>query len=141
MENDRLNLAIEIAKKLLFKPYRWGGETPMTGYDCSGFIIEVLKSVGLLPKKGDWTADGLSQKFPVIPEIKIGALVFFDYNKSKVYDHVEMVCAVFENGDVLTIGASGGNRLTTNDQTAIKQEAYIKMRKLTEVPDLIAYPF
>jgi len=28
--------------------YLWGGDDPLAGFDCSGFVIEILKSVGIL---------------------------------------------------------------------------------------------
>jgi len=42
--------------------YKWGGDDP-SGFDCSGLVIEVLKSVGVLPRVGDWTADDLYRRF------------------------------------------------------------------------------
>ena len=39
-------------------PYVWGGDDP-SGFDCSGFVLECLKSVGLLPERADLTADRL----------------------------------------------------------------------------------
>ena len=48
--NFRKNMAFEIAWHLLGTPYRWGGDDPILGFDCSGFIVEILKSVGVLLK-------------------------------------------------------------------------------------------
>ena len=39
----------------------WGGDDP-SGFDCSGFVIECLKAVGLLSEQEDYTADGLYRK-------------------------------------------------------------------------------
>ena len=58
--NNRQN-AINYAKLFIGKPYLWGGEGP-EGYDCSGFIQEVLSCIGLDPK-GDQTAQGLYNYF------------------------------------------------------------------------------
>ena len=42
-------LALKIAESLLWTPYKWGGDDP-SGLDCSGMMVEVLKSVGALPR-------------------------------------------------------------------------------------------
>jgi len=41
-----------------------------------------------------------------------------------------MVALVDEDGEVYTVGASGGDSRTTNEQTAISADAYVKMRPL-----------
>ena len=56
---DKRNLVIEIAKGYIGKWYKWGGDDP-SGFDCSGLVIECLKSVGVLPRNGDWTASDLA---------------------------------------------------------------------------------
>lgn len=40
-----------IAQRYLGIPYRWGGESPRTGFDCSGFVMYVFSRVGVsLPR-------------------------------------------------------------------------------------------
>ena len=56
-------IAIEYAKHFIGVPYRWRGDDPQEGFDCSGFVIEVLKGVSVLPPIGDWTADRLYSLF------------------------------------------------------------------------------
>ena len=59
-------------------PYRWGGNTPQTGMDCSGFIRYVFKkSLGItLPR----TANEMSKlgKRVSIDELQPGDLLFFN---------------------------------------------------------------
>jgi cell wall-associated NlpC family hydrolase len=117
-----------IAKKIAFsflgKPYIWGGDDPIAGFDCSGEVIEILKSIGILPRKGDWTAEGLWNRFGRC-EVKKpynGCLVFWT-NRSGKISHVE-----YAINRELCIGASGGGSKTKTIEDAIKQNAYIKIR-------------
>lgn len=120
--ND-LELAIKIAWEHLNTAYRWGGDDPIAGFDCSGFVIEILKSVGILPRKGDWTADGLYKLFAHRQcRPQAGALVFWK-NESGKMRHVE-----FCIDSKRTIGASGGGSKTESIEDAIAANAYIKIR-------------
>ena len=118
-------LALKIAWKYLGTPYRWGGDD-YSSFDCSGYCIEILKSVGRLPREGDWTADMLSKMWPAIPVAQPGDLVFWwNSNKTRVI-HVEMV---FTPPD-LAIGASGGGSRIKTEADAIVHNAFVKIRPI-----------
>jgi len=129
-------IASSLAFKFIGKPYIWGGDDAIAGFDCSGFVIEILKSVGLLPRSGDWTAEDLYLLFEdkKVLVAKEGCLVFFA-KKNKI-NHVEYV---WKYG--LTIGASGGGSRTLTREDAIKQNAYIKMRPIRTDVFAIVNPF
>ena len=65
------------AKKYVGTPYVWGGSTPETGFDCSGYVCWVYNQNGY--NVGRTTANGLWQKSQHISEAeaKPGDLVFF----------------------------------------------------------------
>jgi hypothetical protein len=126
----KLDLALDSAKRLINLPYRWGGNDPMEGFDCSGLVIEILQSAGLFPRNKDTTAHGLSLLFPETEVIGPGVLVFYDWNSDKRFDHVEMVIAIDEDGELYTIGASDGDDRTTTVTNAQMQDAYVKIRPL-----------
>lgn len=133
MTASRRDLALAIGERLLFKPYLWSGNDPLAGFDCSGFVIELLKSVGILPRSGDWTAEELRQKFQPqrTSTLRPGCLVFWRNAGATAARHVEVVYEVI-GGVAYTIGASGGGSATTSLQAAIEQDAYIKIRPATE---------
>jgi cell wall-associated NlpC family hydrolase len=121
----RIKIATDVAWAFLGTPYRWGGDDPMEGFDCSGFVVEILKSVGILPRGGDWTAEGLKNKFKdkIVNEPYQGCLVFWRSKHSTRIVHVEYCL----DGE-FTIGASGGGSTTTDEAAAARQNAYIKVR-------------
>lgn len=137
----KIEIALEVAKNLINTPYRWGGNDPMEGFDCSGFIIEILASVGIFDRKKDTTAHGLSLLYPKTEILEPGVLVFWDWNKDKRMDHVEMIVAVDDDGTILTIGASGGDDRTTTITNAMAQNAYIKIRPLNDNVTCAVNPF
>ena len=117
------DVATRIAWSYLGTPYRWGGDDP-SGFDCSGFCIEILKSVDKLPRDGDWTAAGLWKVF-VGNRVTVpaeGCLVFWR-NTTEEIIHVEYCL-----DDELSIGASGGGSRTKTEQDAYDQNAYVKIR-------------
>ena len=65
------------AQKYVGTPYVWGGSTPETGFDCSGYVCWVYNQNGY--NVGRTTANGLWQKSQHISEAeaKPGDLVFF----------------------------------------------------------------
>lgn len=134
-------LALDIAKRFLNLPYRWGGDDAVGGFDCSGLVIEVLKGVGIVDEKFDATAHMLSKQFAETDILEPGVLVYWDWNKDGVIDHVEMIAFVEESGEVFTVGASGGGSSTTTPQSAQEANAFVKIRPLRSGYVLTNDPF
>jgi len=137
MGDKRIDLAIKIAWKMWGQPYIWGGDDPVQGFDCSGMVIEILKSVNILPRNGDWTANSLYKRFNncIVAIEEPGCLVFWgDPRKT----HIEFV---IEKG--FTIGSSGGGSRTLSRKDAVRQNAYVKIRPLAgrSIPSAILDPF
>lgn len=79
---------VKIAKAQLGKPYRYGGLSPKTGFDCSGLISYSYKKVGLsIPR----TTKQLYRAAKPVKRnhLKAGDLVFFRINRKKI-SHVGM---------------------------------------------------
>lgn len=79
------DLLINNCLKYIGVPYVWGGESRAEGgFDCSGFVYNVLNDTGL--KVGRTTAQGYYNKFKVNPcSIQTrGALLFFGKSTSSI---------------------------------------------------------
>lgn len=106
----------------------------MAGFDCSGFVIEILQTVGLLPRAFDTTADGLYRKFEKVASAREGRLVFWHGGDGQRMIHVEYCI-----DSVHSIGASGGGSKTISVKEAIEQNAYIKIRPFRSRKHLAEY--
>lgn len=95
---------MEEAAKYLGYPYVWGGSSPSTSFDCSGFVCWVFTNSGVhnLPRT---TAQGIyDQCTPVsASEAKAGDIIFFTgtYNSAGVVSHVGIYCG---NGVMIHCG-------------------------------------
>lgn len=130
--NEKRQLAREVAMSYIGTFYIWGGDDP-SGMDCSGFAIEILKSVGLFPSSSDTTAKGLFLTYIRVDTPKLGCLVFYGKGESSI-SHVE-----FCLNDVLSIGASGGTSRTRTVKDAIRDNAFIKIRPMNRRSDVVGY--
>jgi cell wall-associated NlpC family hydrolase/3D (Asp-Asp-Asp) domain-containing protein len=71
---------IQEAEKYLGYPYVWGGASPSTSFDCSGFVCWVINNCGNGWNVGRLTADGLRSVCSYVSpsEAKPGDLIFFE---------------------------------------------------------------
>lgn len=86
LTDEKFRKMITEAVKYLGYPYVWGGSSPSTSFDCSGFVSWVINHCGNGWNVGRQTANGLMGKCDIIPksEAKPGDLIFFQktYNTS-----------------------------------------------------------
>ena len=86
LTDEKFRKMITEAEKYLGYPYVWGGSSPSTSFDCSGFVNWVINHCGNGWNVGRQTANGLMGKCDIIPksEAKPGDLIFFQktYNTS-----------------------------------------------------------
>ncbi len=95
---------MEEAAKYLGYPYVWGGSSPATSFDCSGYVCWVFTNSGVhnLPRT---TAQGIyDQCTPVsASDAKAGDIIFFTgtYNSAGAVSHVGIYCG---NGTMIHCG-------------------------------------
>jgi len=71
--------AVALAAQFLGVPYRWGGASPLTGFDCSGLAMYVYGQLGV--RLDHYTGLQIHEGTPVPPTaLAPGDLVFFDGN-------------------------------------------------------------
>ncbi len=82
---------IQEAEKYLGYPYQWGGSSPSTSFDCSGFVYWVLNQSGNA-NFGRTTAQGIFNQCAVVSpsEAKPGDLIFFQgtYSTTETVTHI-----------------------------------------------------
>jgi cell wall-associated NlpC family hydrolase len=123
------------ATSFLGKPYLWGGDDPILGMDCSGFVLECLKSVGVVPNKFDTTSQGLHDYLLANGGIKVvqayeGDIVFFGNPK---INHVAL--AISKD---LMFEAGGGDSTVVDSKSAAAKNAFIRMRPIAFRGDVAA---
>ncbi len=124
----------QYAMSFLGTPYKFGGGNRLQGLDCSEFVQELLRSVGLDPP-GDQTAQALFDHFSVNGEWNrhsMGALAFFG-KSAKQITHVAMLLDQYR-----IIEAGGGDGSTTSFEAAKERGAMVRIRHLSFRKDLVA---
>lgn len=128
-----MKLLIAYAMAHVGLPYRWGGDDPIEGYDCSGLVQEILASVGADPA-GDQTADGLYRHFVKyghkIDAPAPGALAFYGTQA-----RIKHVGFCLDSHRMLEAGGGGSKTLTVGDAAA--QNAYVRIRTVKFRKDLV----
>ena len=130
-------LFISYAFSMLNVPYIYGGNCSLTGLDCSGYVIECLKSVGANPR-GDMTSQDLfdyltmKQRYPYYPtDIKRGDILFFG---GDVYG-VSHVAIALDTKHMIEAG--GGDSTTKTIDDAVKRNAKVRIRPIDNRTDFL----
>ncbi len=137
-----MQILLDYALQFVGKPYRWGGKTPIGGFDCSGLVQEILSSCGL-DVPGDQNAQAyyyIFQKSGVMSAAKCGALAFFGKDEHNI-THIGLLL----DGNRM-LEAGGGDSKTTNDLEALTQRAYVRIRPVNHRSDCVGilmppYPY
>lgn len=133
---DKKILLYDLAISLVGTPYKWGGNNPLSGMDCSGLVLELLRSVGAWDKS-DTSAQGLylalKLRHPTTPGYEFGDVLFFGRDVA----HITHTAMYLGNG--LMIEAGGGGSTTTSRFVAEQQGAYIRIRPVTNRTDQVYY--
>ena len=80
LEDEQFAAIIKEAEKYLGFPYVWGGSSPATSFDCSGFVSYVYNNCGVGWSFGRLSAEGIRQICSYVSpaDAKPGDLIFFE---------------------------------------------------------------
>ena len=80
LEDEAFAAIIKEAEKYLGFPYVWGGSSPATSFDCSGFVSYVYNNCGVGWSFGRLSAEGIRQICSYVSpaDAKPGDLIFFE---------------------------------------------------------------
>lgn len=134
--NPNLQDFLRYAEHFMGVPYIWGGHYPGTGFDCSGFICEVLRSIGLVGDQEHLTALNLYDRFAVkslfnAPPVA-GDLIFYGRSADAIR-HVALVTSPYT-----IIECGGGDQSTTSISLASSIGACVRKRGINHRADRFA---
>lgn len=79
MEDETFRRLMEEAEKYIGYPYVWGGDSPETSFDCSGFISYVFAASGVRDVGRLGATSLYGRCTPIAPqEARPGDLIFFE---------------------------------------------------------------
>lgn len=127
---------VVVALSLIGTPYKYGGASPETGFDCSGLVKYILglSSPVELPRTSHemYTMSGRSLKES---ELKAGDLLFFRIGKSKRINHV----AVYIGENRFVHAPSKGNAVRVDPLgSSYWQKYYVGARRVLPENDRVA---
>jgi hypothetical protein len=110
---------VKTAERYIGIPYRWGGESPEDGFDCSGFTMVVYQLNGLdLPRS---SREQYRAGRPVSrSRLQKGDLVFFATSGGKRVSHV----GIYTGGGKFLHASGSGRKIRTSSLS----ETYFKSR-------------
>lgn len=131
-----MRLSYMLTLECLGVPYIWGGNSPMIGLDCSGFVQWVLKKMDMLDINKDHTAqdiyNSLVEKCAISSRIKGDCVLFFGTDRFNI-THV----AISINDEWMAEAAHGDSHCILK-QHAIDKMARVEFNRILRRKDLVS---
>ena len=123
--SSRVKTVLQRAFALLGTPYRWGGTSPERGFDCSGLVGYVFRTIGIdLPRV---SRAMVNEGTPVADRTALaeGDLVFFGKR-----GHVDHVGIYIGEGKFLHAPRTGRDVTVSSMSTGYWSQKYLEARRL-----------
>lgn len=131
-----MKLSSLIAMEYVGVPYIYGGNNPMTGLDCSGFVQLVLKKLGIIEDNMDRTAQDiynlLVKKLALNSSVKGDCVLCF----GKGPDQISHIAISID--DEWMIEAAPGDASVVTIKDAVARCARVQFNKISRRKDLVA---
>lgn len=126
---DKKEIAQHYILKMVGIPYKWGGDDPILGFDCSGLVMEFLSAFYPV-KLNDMNSTALYEYFKSqkVESISFGCLIFY----GNPISHVAIAL-----DDELIIEAGGGDSKVNYPTDAAKRNAYVRIRRYNRRNDMV----
>ncbi len=121
-----LELLKNYAVGFVGRPYYYSGDNPISGFDCSGLVSEILRAAGVLPWNVRLSAQPLFYRLkplsgtPQFPAL--GDIAFYGASA----DAITHVAFCLDGYSILEAG--GGDEKTINASVAASQDAFVRIR-------------
>ena len=127
--SSKVDSLIAKAKNFIGLPYRWGGTSPVSGFDCSGFMQYVYKATANinLPR----TSGTMAQVGERISRdaLKPGDMVFFAHSGGSRISHVGMYIG---EGRFIHAPSTGKSIQITSLSTGYWANKFVTARRVLE---------
>lgn len=97
-----VNKLIDVAQSVMGTKYLFGGNSPSTGFDCSGFIYWAFNQAG--EKIGRYSSEGYYNRSFIINNPSVGDLVFFENTYKSGISHMGIYLG---NNNFIHAGSNG----------------------------------